>query len=124
MYYEIDQNFDEYIRNTRNTRNTLKNRKTEFEFNKKNDDIDFRPSEIKNMKYEEITNLSNYDITFNNVNKNGNGFETKFNNINSIIFFSFEKIFEFRGFSFKSFDYYSFNRKILDYFDGNFDDNL
>ena len=39
-------------------------------------------------------------------------------------FFSFEKIFEFRGFSFKSFDYYSFNRKILDYFDGNFDDNL
>ncbi len=124
MYYEIDQNFDEYLRLTRNT---LKNRKTEFDsLNKNNDEtkIEFRPSEFQNMKFGEVTNLTYFDNTFNNVNKNGNGFETKFNGIKSMIFFSFEKIFEFRGFSFSRFDYHSFNRKILDYFDGNFEDNL
>ncbi len=126
MYYEIDENFDEHLRFTRNT---LKNRKTEIDgFNKKNDEtkIDFRPSEFKNMKYEDITNLTNNDITntFNSTNKNGNGFETKFNGIKSMIFFSFEKIFEFRGISFSRFDYYSFNRKILDYFESTFDDNF
>ena len=50
-------------------------------------------------------------------NKDGNGFEAMFNNFKSILFFSFENVFEFRGHSFKSIDYNKYKNDLLKNFD-------
>jgi hypothetical protein len=124
MYYEFDQNnqnVEEYLIMSRSNSKIIKNDLESS--NKKFDEgnIDFRISEIKNMKEDELTQ-KNLDFTICNANIDGNGFESKFNGVKSMIYFSFEKIFEFRGYSFSTFDYNSFIRKIIDYFDSNFEE--
>ena len=117
MYYEFDKNnpnIEEYLNmsrfNSKNSRNdsNITNKKLEDE------NIEFISSEIKK---EETTSKSNLEFTIMNANKNGNGFESIFNDNKCMVFFSFEKIFEFRGYSFTNFDYNAFTRKIIDYFD-------
>ena len=124
MYYEFDQNnqnVEEYLIMSRSNSKIIKNDLESS--NKKFDEgnIDFRISEIKNMKEDELTQ-TNLDFTICNANIDGNGFESKFNGVKSMIYFSFEKIFEFRGYSFSTFDYNFFIRKIIDYFDSNFEE--
>ena len=130
MYYEFDHN-NPYLEDYLNySRATSKIRKTEFEFynnnnlNKKNDDIDFRPSEFNNMKYDDKSNFSttNINSTINNANKDRNGFDCKFGGIKCMLFFTFEKILNFNGFSISFFDYFSFSRKIIEYFDNQYED--
>ncbi len=122
MYYEFDKNnpnIEEYLNmsrfNSKNSRNDsdLSNKKIIDE------NIEFVNSEIKK---EETTSKSNLEFTIMNANKNGNGFESIFNDNKCMIFFSFEKIFEFRGYSFSKFDYNDFVRKIVDYFDSNYEE--
>ena len=122
MYYEFDKNnpnIEEYLNmsrfNSKNSRNDsdLSNKKIVDE------NIEFVNSEIKK---EETTSKSNLEFTIMNANKNGNGFESIFNDNKCMIFFSFEKIFEFRGYSFSKFDYNDFVRKIVDYFDSNYEE--
>ena len=117
MYYEFDKNnpnIEEYLNmsrvNSKNSRNdsNITNKKLEDE------NIEFISSEIKK---EETTSKSYLEFTIMNANKNGNGFESIFNDNKCMVFFSFEKIFEFRGYSFTNFDYNAFTRKIIDYFD-------
>jgi hypothetical protein len=117
MYYEFDKNnpnIEEYLNMSRFNSKSIRN---ESEINNKKleeENIEFINSEIKK---EETVSKSNLEFTIMNANKNGNGFESTFNDNKCMVFFSFEKIFEFRGYSFTNFDYNAFTRKIIDYFD-------
>ena len=122
MYYEFDKNnpnIEEYLNMSRFNSKSIRN---ESEINNKKleeENIEFINSEIKK---EETVSKSNLEFTIMNANKNGNGFESTFNDNKCMVFFSFEKIFEFRGYSFINFDYNDFIRKIIDYFDSNYDE--
>ena len=79
----------------------------------------FRISDIKNFNFSESGDtICELDKDFSAIKyKNGNGFEAMFNNFKSILFFSFENVFEFRGHSFKSIDYNKYKNDLLKNFD-------
>lgn len=112
MYYEFDQSISKSLSIDQNEeiskiRITASN---------------FRVSDIKNFNFPEegenetISDLDK-DISIVKYNKDGNGFEAKFNNFRAIMFFCFENIFEFRGHSWKRIDYTKYRTDLLKNFD-------
>lgn len=99
----------------------------EFEGNRKSNDFDFRVShdqsnsksrvsDIKHILYQEdFSSLSEINNNFDlcKTKKEGNGYDAGVKGIKCMLFFSFEGVFEFRGVSFKSFDYIQFYRGFM-----------
>lgn len=112
MYYEFDQSVSKSISIDQND-DISKIRITAS---------NFRVSDIKNFNFPEegsnetISDLDK-DMSIVKYNKDGNGFEAKFNNFKAIMFFCFENVFEFRGHSWKTIDYNKYQTDLLKNFD-------